>query len=52
MGTVYKVRGNDQDGWYWHLSRIGRPGLQSDTYPTRREAVEAVLEEFPEAKEA
>ena len=32
--------------WTWHASRPGRPGEQSDTFPTRQAALDDALAEF------
>lgn len=48
MKETYTIQQVD-DGWYWHVSRPGRPGEESDFYPTRDEAERAVKAEFPNA---
>lgn len=38
-----KVRAVSRDAWEWHISRPGRPGLESDAYPTKYTALRAAL---------
>lgn len=49
---LYTIKGDDVDGYYWHVSRAGRPGDQSDTFPTYAECLQDCLREHPDAKEA
>jgi hypothetical protein len=46
----FKIRG-DTNEWYWHVSRPGRPGDQSDTFPTFEECYADLRRNYPVAVE-
>ena len=51
MHDYFTVRETDDGEFYIHLSRLGRPGCESDRFQTRQEALDWVTAEFPNIPE-
>jgi len=47
MHDYFTVRETDKGEFYVHVSRLGRPGCESDRFQTRQEALDWVAAEFP-----
>jgi len=51
MNDYFTVRETDEGEFYIHVSRLGRPGCESDLFKTRQEALAWVAVEFPNIPE-
>jgi hypothetical protein len=40
----------DALGWYYHVSRLGYPGLESELFSTKLAAAEAAARDYPDVK--
>ena len=51
MSAYFTVRETDEGEFSIHVSRLGRPGCESDRFQTRQEALDWVAAEFPNIPE-